>query len=269
MNVATIRKYSAFLPPAISYTLAYRFNILMWSTRALFVFLATAWMWLSVYSGRSGGGYDVSSIFTYVVVAAMIGDFVAEDDQDTMAEDIVGGRLSAYLTQPISYFWRHSVMMIPVRGLVLLLIPLKLLVFLALFPNVPTSFPSNPGQWALFVLSVILATCMFVAIDFLNGAFAFWFHRAYGIRWLVTILWALCSGAYLPIGLLPGWIHAMILLTPFPYLIYAPIAQLVGPESATTRLLLVGAQIIWLVVLYLAVRKVWSVGIKRYEAVGA
>lgn len=269
MSAATIRRHVAFLAPAFSNTLAYRTEILMWYARGLFVFVATAWMWLSVYGGRSGGGYDSATIFTYIFVAALIQDFIAQDDQDAMAEAIVDGKLSAYLTQPVSYLWRHAVMMIPVRGWVLAVAPLKILVFLALFPGIPVVLPSDPFAWISFSLSLALAVGMFVAIDLLNGMLAFWFHRAYGVRWMVTMMWVFLSGAYMPIGLLPDWLRTIVMATPFPYLIYAPVAQLVGPETQTTRLILLGTQVLWIVALSLAVKAVWAAGLKRYEAAGS
>lgn len=269
MSAAAVRKNLAFFAPAMAYTLAYRLDILMWMGRALFVFLATAWMWLSVYAGRSGGGYDSATIFTYVIVAATIGDVVVQDDQEELADSIVTGTISLYLVKPVSHFWSHAVRMIPVRLLVVLSAPLKLAVFALLFVGAATAFPSAPVRWALFVLSLSLAVVMFIAIDYMNGCLAFWFGRAYGVRWMITMLWVFLSGAYMPIGLLPGWIRPIVMATPFPYLVYAPAAQLVGPESATTRALLVAIQAVWVVVLYLLVRLVWRAGMRRYEAAGS
>lgn len=268
MSWIWIKKHWAFFPPAAALLFAYRLNHFTWWVRSIFVFLATAWLWLAVYGTKSSGGYDSSSILFYVIVAAMIGDFVVQDNQESVAEEIVSGRLNGYLVQPISHFWSHFVISLPPRLFVLAAAPVKLLVFVALFSQARFAAPQDPARWLFFAASLALAVLLFCVLDYLTGILAFWFYRAAGVRWAVNLLWVFGSGAYIPLGLLPNWLGRALLFTPFPSLIYAPVAQLVGPESFDTRLLLILEQGVWIAVLFGLVRLFYKAGIKRYEAVG-
>ena len=75
------------------------------------------------------------------------------------------------------------------------------------------------------------------------------------------------SGLLAPVVSFPAYVKSWIYLTPFPYLIDFPANLLSGNETNISGGLIM--QILWVVLLYLVFRKIWSAGTKKYTAMGS
>lgn len=260
-----VKKYFLFFQNALSQELSYRLNFFVGRLRSIMVFLAVVWLWLAVFEGQSGGGYDTASIFTYLVVANLLFNVVFQNQQERIADDIVDGRVNSYLTRPVTYFGGMASSSLAVRFFILCTMPLEFFLYRLLFSDI--SLALSVSAVPVFVLSVLLSICIAILCDFLSGCIAFWLGRSYGPRWLFVIISLFGSGEHIPLTLLPGAVQTLLFLTPFPALIFLPASLLAG-TSPFSALQTLGVQLFWIALLSCTALMVWRRGIKRYEAAG-
>lgn len=249
--------------------MAYRLNFFLGRIGSIVIFLSLVWLWSAVFqSGTVQKGYDTTSIFTYILIATLVVDIViSQQNQAEIADIIADGRLNTYLVRPISFFWNQVMRSLTAPMLIVCTIPFQLIIFFLIFPHQHLALPQTLLPWVFFFFSLSLALILSLLIDFLVGCIAFWMYRAYGPRFMMTIIIFFASGAYIPITLLPDLVQKILMSTPFPFLIYAPVHILTQFSSFTTWTMIVG-QLIWIFVLGIIVKLVWKQGLKRYEAAG-
>jgi len=76
------------------------------------------------------------------------------------------------------------------------------------------------------------------------------------------------SGAVFPIDILPGVYQKIVMSLPFPYMIFFPVQVYLGKITGMSLIQGFVISIAWAVALYLAMRYVWSRGLKEYQAFG-
>jgi len=82
------------------------------------------------------------------------------------------------------------------------------------------------------------------------------------------MLMEFASGRFFPLNILPAFLFKLINFLPFSFLVFFPLNVYLGrltlPEVYRGLL----TQAIWIVLLFVVLKIVWSLGLRRYEAVG-
>ena len=105
-------------------------------------------------------------------------------------------------------------------------------------------------------------------LSYLIGLIAFWTDEVDGIYSSIDSLKRFFSGGYFPLSLLPQSFVTLSFLLPFAYSIYVPTQLYLRKIDLTTGLKGVAVQLIWIGVLSLIIKFVWTRGLKNYEGVG-
>jgi len=180
-------------------------------------------------------------------------------------KQIVEGKLSPRLLQPLDPVWHHLAEHVSER---LARMPFVLLLLILFFVLYPQAFwlPSF-GSFVLFAIAVVLAFALRFSIQYTIAMLAFWTERAYALENFFSLFYLFLSGTIAPIEVFPPSVRAVVLCTPFPYLINFPANLLVGLPVDVGRgfLLMVG----WLLVFLGLNRLLWRRGLKRYSGMGA
>lgn len=261
----TLKTYILFFQNALSQEFSYRLNFVVGRLRLFVLFFSLVWLWLAVFSNRTAGGYDTAHIFSYLIVVNLLFDVVVQNQQERIADDIVEGRVNSYLTRPVNYFFAMASASLAMRFLVLCAVPFLWIFYRLFFHQYELVFSIT--ALPVFCVSAFLSVCIALLCDFLNGCSAFWFHRAYGPRWLFVIVCLFSTGVHLPLTLLPKMLQTFLFLTPFPAMIFLPASLLVGTSPFSVPQT-IGIQMFWVVSLSCLAALVWRRGIKRYEAAG-
>jgi ABC-2 type transport system permease protein len=97
--------------------------------------------------------------------------------------------------------------------------------------------------------------------------FAFWTERANALENFWFLFYLFLSGLIAPLDVFPPGVKAIVLFTPFPYLIDFPTSLLVGIPVDVGRgfLALLG----WIFIFWVTNRLLWRAGLKRYSGMGA
>lgn len=260
-----LRPYFAGFRLALSQELVHRVNFLIGKVRDFIFFAALILLFSKLPHGIGRWGQE--GLLTYAILSAFLSTQITAQAMNAIASEITDGDLTNFLLRPMNYlgYWTARVMAIRVLAAVGGIVSVAIL--LVLFPNIHLALPHDVRSWlaagTLFLGSLILMQL----IDFIAGLLSFWTDRAYGPRFLALIMVQFLSGAYLPIDTLPSWTQTVLRATPFPSLIFAPIATLIdGPGAGTVDL--VRTQVVWIAILGMVLAVVWKRGIRTYEAYG-
>jgi ABC-2 type transport system permease protein len=179
--------------------------------------------------------------------------------------EVVEGKLSNRLLQPIDPVWHHVAAHVSERAA---RIPFAILLVGLFFILYPQAFwiPSL-GTLLLFSFVVILAFILRFVIQHTFSIFSFWTERASAIENFWFLFFLFLSGMIAPLEVFPEPVRTVVLLTPFPYLINFPASILVGiPVNLIQGLL---SMIGWIVLFLGLNRWLWRQGLKRYSGMGA
>lgn len=265
-----MRKYFAIFSISFQQEFAYRLNFVMWRVRNVLQIFLVFFLWDTVFSDPNKVifGYDRSKILTYVFAVLVLKSIILASRAQDIAGEISRGDLSNYLLKPINYikYWFIRDISSKALNFGFAIVEIVLL-YLLLKPTL--YFPGNPLHIVLFLAAVVLAVIIYFLLLVTFASFPFWFpENAWGMSFLLIIFTELLGGVLFPIDILPTLAQKIILLTPFPYLIFIPIQIYLEKLTVVQSLTSLSVALVWIAVLVLAVQKIWQLGLRGYRAEG-
>jgi len=263
-----IAVYRALLVAQIQAAAQYRVQSILWMLFAVIrpvIFLAA---WVAVANSQGGhiGAYDVRDFAAYYICLSLVTNLVTSWNAYEFEFEVRMGRFSPKLLRPL-----HPIHYAVVENIVFKLttiVPLSIvLVFIAL--TFDARFRTTPAHILLFVPSVLLAASLSFLSSWVLATLAFWTTRVHAITTFWDRAAFIFAGQIAPLALLPGPLQTISLALPFGYILGVPAEILRGGVSVSTALLLIGGQVFWVIFFYVALQRVWSVGVRQYSAVGA
>lgn len=261
-----MQKYFTIFGISLQEFFTYRLNFVMWRVRQIFVFLIPFFIWSSVLSG--GGeiyGYGFAALMTYLFGTTILRSLVMGSRTVDLGWMINTGYLSIPLLKPLSifrfFFVRDLADKLYNLSFIVIEIPIIYLIF-----RPPVFLQTNLFPVVLFVCSLVLSILIFFYINILFGSLAFWTRDIWAPRFLLMVIMEFATGAMFPLDMLTGTLLRVIMLTPFPYLLFVPLQIYLGTDPQA--LLHLGVQVGWVIILSLLVRFVWQKGLRVYEAEG-
>jgi ABC-2 type transport system permease protein len=180
-------------------------------------------------------------------------------------KEVVEGKLSPRLLQPIDPVFHHLAGHISERFARLPFVFLLIGFFFILYPQA-FWIPTLPNL-LLFILAALLAFALRFLIQYTLAMLAFWTERATALETFWFLFFLFLSGMIAPLEVFPEAVRNIAMMTPFPYLINFPASILVGLPVDLTRGFL--SIIAWFMIFLGANRLLWRAGLKRYSGMGA
>lgn len=262
---AVLRKAGVLLAISHAQMVEFRSEILLWILASSFPFIMMS-VW--VKAGESGS-YDFSAAMfaQYFIAVFIVRQLTIVWVIYEFEYQVVEGKLSPLLLQPIDPVWRHvarHVMERATRAPFLLVI----LVTFFVFYQEARWTPSVQGI-AVGAVAIVIAFALRFIMQYTFALLAFWTERATSIENLWLLVYIALSGMLGPLDLFPEWARQIANCSPFPYLIYYPAMILLGRpiEVGIGMALLVPT--LWLIGFLILNRVVWRAALKRYSAMGA
>jgi ABC-2 type transport system permease protein len=263
-----IRTYRALLVAQIQAAAQYRVQSILWMLFSVIrpvIFLA-AWVAVANAQGGQIGAYDVRDFAAYYVALSLVTNLTMSWNAYEFEFEVRMGRLSPKLLRPL-----HPIHYAVVENIVWKLttaVPLAIvLVFVSI--TFDARFRTTPAHLLLFLPSVLLAAILSFLAGWVLATLAFWTTRVHAISTFWDRAAFIFAGQIAPLALLPGPLQAISLALPFGYILGVPAEILRGGVSVPSALLLMAGQAFWIVVFYVALQRVWRVGVRQYSAVGA
>ncbi len=261
-----MKKYLSLFTVTLQEIFTYRFNMLMWRIRQVFVFLIPFFIWKSVL-GQGGDiyGYSFAAIMTYLFGTTILRSLVMGSRTIDLGWMINGGRLTIPLMQPINmfglFFTRDIADKLFNLGFMFFELPIIYFVF-----KPPVFLQTDPLVLLLATISTIFAILIYFYINIIFGSLAFWSRDIWAPRFLLMVIMEFATGAMFPLDMLPSIWQRIIHFTPFPYLLYVPLKTYLGTNAmAYTQL---ASSLTWVIILGFLANTIWNKGIKSYEAEG-
>ncbi|MDF0553986.1 ABC-2 family transporter protein [Kamptonema sp. UHCC 0994] len=258
-----IKVAKALLLTYYAYMLEYRAELFLWALSGTLPFILMG-IWINA---AQNGQFSLQPVdFARYFLAAFI---VRQTNVVWVIwefeKDVLQGRLSPKLLQPIDPVWHHFAAHISERFARLPFIFGLILLFFALYPQ--SFWLPSFGRFLLFSLVIVLAFCLRFIIQYTFALFAFWLERASAIEQVWSLVYLFLSGIIAPLQVFPESVRNVVLWTPFPYLINFPASILTGLPVDVGRGLLV--MLGWGVVFFVWNRWLWRQGLKQYSGMGA
>jgi ABC-2 type transport system permease protein len=258
-----LRKATTLLSVYYAYMLEYRAELLLWVlSGSLPLILMGVWLKAS-QSGQFG--LSANDFIRYFLAVFLARQFSVVWVIWEFEREIVEGKLSFRLLQPLDPGWHHFASHLAERCARLPFSLILIGLFFALYPQ--AIWRPSLGAILLFLVSVFLAFTLRFAMQYTFAMFAFWTERANALEQFWFLFYLFLSGLIAPLELFPPLIQQIVQWTPFPYMIYFPASILVGlPVNLTTGFLVT---IGWTAIFWVLNRWLWRQGLKHYSGMGA
>jgi ABC-2 type transport system permease protein len=225
-------------------------------------------LWQAVYAGRAElGGMSLKQMTSYYLVVSFLRAFdQSEPYVWEFSAEIRGGLFGKYLARPVSPL-RYFLAICAGRGC----FQAMLAVAAALLWALPFSSMLSPLSplGSLAALPVILLGLFCLAcLNYLTALLAFAVQDILPYHMVKSALIELCSGALVPLAVMPAWARRILSATPFPALADLPASLMLGtgPGGWLPSLVLLSA---WAIGLEMSCNAAYARLSRLYEEAGS
>lgn len=258
-----LRIARALLSSQYATMLEYRAEIALWALSGVLPLIM-----LGVWQGSgsaSAAGLSPRALSHYFVAAFVVRQFTVVWLIHVFEEDVVQGKLSPQLLQPLHPLWRYAAAHGAEQATRVPFVAL-MLVAVALVDRSLLWLPSLP-QLLLGLLAILAAFVLRFLLQTIVTMLCFWSERAAALDRLLLIPYLFLSGLVAPLQTYPAAIRQLAEWTPFPLMVAFPAQLLAGePVDLTAGF---GAMTLWCAVLLPISLLLWRAGVRRYSAMGA
>lgn len=241
----------------------YRAELLFWVLSGTFPLI-----FMGIWAKASQGGQfdlDPVTFVRYFLVVFIVRQLTVVWVIWEFEREIVEGKLSPFLLQPIDPGWRHFFSHVSERFARLPFIVVLLVLFLLLYPQ--AAWIPDARALALGLFATCLSFCLRFVIQYTFAMLSFWIERANAVEQFWYLIYAFTSGMIAPLDVFPDTVRAIVLWTPFPYLIYFPANIVIGRQTDVTQGFIAIA--LWGLIFFGINRWLWRRGLRQYSGMGA
>ena len=264
-----MKKYWTVFKISWSNSFIYRLNFLLWRFRSVVVILTVYFLWDAVFKGNTViAGYTRDKILTYVFLTSIITSIVFSNRSIDAAGEISDGRLSNYLLKPLNYhlYWFARDFADKFLNIIFSIGEIILLYFIL---RPPIFLQTDPMIIFQFFLAIIGAIFLNFLLGNFTSYFSFWTPgNAWGFWFLYLIFRDFLGGVMYPLDIFPKTTTQILNLLPFSYLLYFPANVYLGKISGGDFYAGFLIMIFWIFVTGFLITKLWTKGIKSYQAEG-
>lgn len=263
MVSSILRKAQTLFTVYYAYMVEYRAELLFWVlSGTLPLILMGVWI-----EAAQSGEFGLSSLefVRYFLAVFLVRQFTVVWVIWEFEREVVEGKLSFRLLQPIDPGWHHFWAHFAERFARLPFAILLIIFFFVLYPQA-LWFPSLSSV-LLTLVAIALAFVLRFVIQYTFAMFAFWTERASALEQFWFLFYLFLSGMIAPLDIFPPAVQAVLEWTPFPYMIYFPASLLVG--LPTDLLKGFGMMLGWTMIFWVVNRWLWQRGLRQYSGMGA
>jgi ABC-2 type transport system permease protein len=262
-----MRIFWSFTRQAFQFVAAYQFNFFAEIFLTLLRMYGVYWVWRILYTQRPGAfGVDLQQMITYGVLGMALEIFMWSRPQMYMARQVKSGAIDTDLMKPLDF---HFHMLARSLGetfvaLAVLAFPAVAIAYFVLGVNLPPDI----GTGVLFAISLVLGYLVLFHLNFLLGSLAIVTLDIRHISWAYYSVVRFFGGQMIPLWLFPPFLAWLAAALPFQSTYFIPMSIYIGNLTGTEAIQGIGFQLVWLVVLVLISRLLWSWAHRRLVVQG-
>ena len=229
----------------------------LWFLLGIFLRLLTLAILIAVWPamlapGHEVGGYSLSTALTYTLVGAVFADQL--NLRTPIGRSLRSGAIASRFTWPMPIVTQHLAELAGTWALPLLIASVPLVIVAPRLGVNP--LPASPSAGALFAISLSLAIAIGVAVDVAFALLTVRVELGFGpLSAARATINSICSGAWIPLGVLPFHLGAIFQWLPFASAASAPLRIYTATGDP---IVLLSVQLFWAAVLTLAVWTLWK-----------
>ncbi len=251
---------------ALEAEFASRVNILGWFLVGLIPIIVLIFVWLAIIGDQQSiNGFTKGDFIVYYLFLQLSWYIVGGGFGYNVGDAIKKGQINTTLLKPYDVVFSHYIQEQAWKLLSLCIaIPVSSTILFLFRDSIHIHFSFEKG--ILLIISLILGGILFALLEALTGLTAFWLTEIRPVTRLKETVLSLFGGMLIPLTLMPTVLFNLANILPFKYMFYVPISILL--DKSPHAFLDVMIQAGYIVLFYALYKFVWSIGIKKYEAVG-
>ncbi|NEQ95168.1 MAG: multidrug ABC transporter permease [Cyanothece sp. SIO2G6] len=246
-----------------AYMVEYRAELLFWVlSGSLPLILMGVWN-----QATANGDFGLSSleITRYFLAVFFARQFSVVWVVWEFERQVVEGKLSPKLLQPLDPVWHHFASHLTERFARFPLVILLLGFFFLVYPD--AIWVPDLQHGLLAALVIFLAFAVRFLMQYTLALMAFWTERASALENFWLLFYLFLSGMIAPLELFPPAVRNVVEWLPFPYFVHFPASLLLGWQTNVPRSL--GIMLMWGVIFWVLNRWLWRRGLRHYSGMGA
>ena len=258
--------YSALAATAAKARLAY--NIWVWADFivTLISMVVFVYFWRAVYAGTSTiSGLQLSQTITYILLARLLSPLIETRTIFFFGFMIRQGQIAVELTRPLDM--QARIMTESFAELLVFLFQ-RLPLFLIAILFFGMRLPSDPMLWLAFFISLLLGQLILFLFDWMFACLAFYVTETWGLSVVRVGAGSFFSGALVPLVMMPEWLQNVAAAMPFSQALAVPLSFLSGIKTAADAPQLWLTQLVWLAVMFVFSRIVFSTAVRKVTVQG-
>lgn len=198
-------------------------------------------------AGGELNGYDVGLMSAYIWLSQGLLGSVNLNGRTDIADRIKDGQIAVDFLRPLDV--QAAAITTEVGQALFALIPRGIPSVLIGVVVVGMELPDTVPPYLLGLVSIALGIVISSAAAYLVAVAGFWLVETRGLQVLYMVVSGFLAGLFVPIALFPRWLEITAQATPFPSMMMYPVDILSGRVDLAGSLVLLAAQMGWLVVL--------------------
>jgi ABC-2 type transport system permease protein len=261
-----LRSFSLGLRGALEYRINFLFTIL---GAAAPVIIQVA-LWNRLYSGAADTlfGFTRDQMLGYSVIANIVSRLVRTGFEYELNEDIKSGGLDRFLVKPIDYFGFRMAQFAGAKSADTVFMGFCLAIALVVL-SAATGFAAHFASVLGFALALVLAFLINFLVFWCVGLLGFWLTEIGFLFEAARIVIITASGGIFPLSVFGPGIEAVLRALPFRFTIQFPTEILCGRVAGLDLAAGLALAAAWALGLYALARGLWSLGLRRFVAVGS
>lgn len=262
-----MNKYTTILKTQAAIYFVYRLSFVLWRVRSLLGFIVTYFLWSSVFSSHQQiFSYTREMMITYVLLLGIIDSLILTTRTSDIAGEIANGDIINYLLKPVSFFGTVITREVVDKMINGIFSVVEIALFI-LFLHPKIIIQHDPLAYLFFFIALGIGAAISFFISFGLSLVAFWTAETWAPRFIYFILLSMLAGTVFPLDILPRSLYNILLLTPFPYLVFLP-AKIYLKGVTPDTLPLLGIGFVWALALYYLLCAVWKKGLREFSFFG-
>lgn len=267
---SSFRKYAAVLALGVQDTFVYRWNFVLRILASVVPLLGTIFIWRAVFASRGTpiAGYDAAEMIFYFLLTMLVENLVTPtEDEFRIAAEIRDGQISALIIKPLNHLAYRTSLFLSYRALYgVVILPVIALIFLWFheYLRLPREFLT----WPAFLASMIMAAMIQFFLAYTLAMLAFWILEISTVVFIFYSFEYLLSGALFPLDIMPAWFQGFVHWSPFTYELFFPVQVYLERVQGAALAEGLAIQFGWMLVMFALARLLWSLGVRKYQAVG-
>ena len=235
----------------------YRINTYIQIIGTFIVFFININVWEALYNGKEAiKGITLGDMITYIVISTFVQRLSRSNVAYEIASKVKDGSIGIELMKPINikYYFIFNDLGNNFFYSLFITFPAAIVISVIYDFRIDIDFL----QLFMFLICLFLGIYLMFCIHYIFGLLAFWFQTGEYVAFFTRACMTLFSGSTIPLWFYPKTLYSISVMLPFRLVNYEPIQIYLEKISYDEAFRIIFMQIIWIILLLVLEKIMWS-----------